>query len=178
MMTGLTGEAIAEVGQWYKLYSVNDARSLFGAGSVGALMAIQHFATCPELPLFMAPLPAPTGTGAQAAVFKMTVSGPATGSGILSIAVLDMQFAIGVIVGSTAASVTSALVAAFNANTDFPFVATIDNGDIVLTSKTTGPAGNWFSPVFNPNFGERSPMVSRSRSSRPRRVRAASIRPR
>src|SRR5262245_39212005 len=49
MLTG--GEAV--VGEHYVAYSANDARRLFGAGSVLANMAVQHFCTCPELPLYM-----------------------------------------------------------------------------------------------------------------------------
>jgi len=155
MMSGLTGDGIAQVGQWYRLYSVNDARSLFGGGSVAVQMATQHFCTCPELPLFIAPLPEPS-TGVAAA-FTLTVAGPATGSGVLSVAVMDMQFSIGVIVGSTAASVATALAAAFSANRDFPFTAAAVDAVITLTAKTKGPVGGWFAPVWNPNFGDRFP---------------------
>ena len=155
MMSSLTGDTIAQIGQWYRLYSVNDVRALFGGGSIAVQMANQHFVTCPELPLFIAPLPEPT-TG-TAAAFTLTVSGPATGSGVLSVAVLDQQYAIGVIVGSTAASIATALAAAFAANADFPFTATATDGVITLTSKTKGPVGNWFVPVWNPNFGDRLP---------------------
>jgi len=160
MASGLTGDGVAQVGQWYRLYSVNDARALFGGGSVAVQMANQHFCTCPELPLFIAPLPEPTS--GVAAVHTLTISGPATGSGVLSLAVLDQPFAIGVIVGSTAASIATALAAAFNANADFPFTAAVgttapDDAVITLTAKTKGPAGNWLVPVFNPNFGDRLP---------------------
>src|SRR5262245_2349908 len=81
MLDGLTGDNAAEVGQYYVVYSANEAREKFGAGSVAALMAIQHFDTCPELPLYIAPLADPD-TGVKA-THTMTISGPATASGML-----------------------------------------------------------------------------------------------
>lgn len=156
MLSGMTGDNIGVPGQWYRLYSANDARTLFGAGSVATLMAIQHFATCPDIPVFIAPLPEPT-TPSAAAVFKLTVGGPATGSGVLSVAVMDQEFAIGVIVGSTAANIATALAAAFNANQDFPFTVSATDEDLTLTAKTKGPVGNWFVPIWNPNFGDSFP---------------------
>src|SRR5215468_739885 len=71
----------------YVIYSVNEARSLFGAGSIATLMAIQHFDTCPELPLYITPLadPAP-GVAAQ---HTITITGPATDTGVMSVDVLD-----------------------------------------------------------------------------------------
>ena len=155
MLPGMTGDNAAQIGQWYRLYSVNDARTLFGAGSIAATMAVQHFCACPDIPLFIAPLPEPTA--GVAAAYKLSISGPATGSGVLSVAVLDMQFAIGVIVGATAASIASALSSAFNQNQDFPFTATVEDEDITLTAKNSGPVSNWFAPIWNPNFGERFP---------------------
>src|SRR5215831_2031934 len=46
----------AVVGEFYPIYSIGEARRLFGAGSILSNMAIQHFCTCPELPLYCAPI--------------------------------------------------------------------------------------------------------------------------
>src|SRR4051812_19990656 len=75
--------AEGEIGQYYTVYSANEARRLFGSGSILALMAIQHFCTCPELPLYMAPVPEPTG--GTAAVNTLTITGPATDNGVLAV---------------------------------------------------------------------------------------------
>lgn len=151
MITGSDGE----VGQYYSVYSANEARRLFGAGSILALMAIQHFCTCPELPLYMAPMAEPTG--GTAAVNTITVTGPATNNGVLSVAVLDMNFEVGVITGSTADSIAGALAAQMTKSADLPFVVTVATNVITLTAKNVGPEGSWFSPIWNPNFGDAFP---------------------
>ena len=144
-------------GQFYELYSLNDAVSLFGAGSIMSLMVAQHFATCPELPLYCSPLAEPT-TGATAATHPMTVTGPATDSGILSVSIADMEFEVAVNTGDTADDIATGLVAVFNAQPNLPFVATTTTGGaITMTAKNVGPAGNWFTPIFNPFFGDAFP---------------------
>src|SRR5262245_40957741 len=75
------------VGEFYTVYSVNEARRLFGAGSVLTNMAVQHFCACPELPLHLAPVDEPTD--GVAAVHTITITGPATDNGMLSVAFLD-----------------------------------------------------------------------------------------
>jgi len=151
----------SEVGEFYPIYSANDARRLFGAGSIASNMAIQHFCTCPELPLYVAPIDDPT-TGV-AAVHTLKIEGPATDNGVLSVAIFDQVFAVGVIVGSTAAQVAQALASVLQQWADLPFTVTVPtNGNgggdtIQLTAKNNGTSGNWFEPVFNPNFGDSFP---------------------
>ena|SRR5215475_7925716 len=166
----ITTEPGAKPGEFYIIYSVNEARSLFGAGSIATLMAIQHFDTCPELPLYITPLadPAP-GVAAQ---HTITITGPATDTGVMSVDVLDFAFAVAVNVGASADSIANALAAQFNNLIDFPFVAVAapvtgggnGNGNgtgtgatITLTAKNKGPVGNWFTPLWNPRFGDEFP---------------------
>lgn len=153
-MVGRPGAA--EPGQSYRVYSVQQAVSLFGRGSVGALMAREHFASCSSLPLFMTPLPQPTGS--VSAVWRMAISGPATGSGTISLTILDMLIRLGVIVGTTATGIANGLVSAINANADLPFTAAVDNEDVLLTAKNPGPVGNWFGAKLSPNFGDTLPQ--------------------
>lgn len=158
MLSGMSSSGNIEVGvpgQYYIIYSANEARQMFGAGSVASLMANQHFDTCPELPLYIAPLADPTG--GVAAEHTITITGPATASGMLTIAILDNVFEIGVIVGSTADTIATSLTAAFNKVVDLPFIAAAAAGVITMTAKNTGPVGNWFSPIINPNFGNSLP---------------------
>jgi len=152
----LTGVDESEVGEFYPIYSANDARRLFGAGSIAASMAIQHFCTCPELPLYIAPINDPaSGT---AAVHTIKVLGPATDNGVLSVAILDENFAVGVIVGSTAAQVAQALASVLGQWVDLPFTVALgedtEADTIKFTAKNKGPLGNWFEPFWNPNFGD------------------------
>lgn len=145
----------SEVGEFYPIYSVNKARRLFGAGSIAANMAIQHFCSCPELPLYIAPIDDPED-GVKA-VHTITISGTATDNGILSVAILDEVFSVGVIVGSTAAQVGTALAAVLGRWVDLPFTVTTNAGAITLTAKNAGLEGNWFTPIWSPNFGDEIP---------------------
>src|SRR5215471_17658405 len=161
----------AKPGEFYIIYSVNEARELFGAGSIATLMAMQHFDTCPELPLYITPLADPDpGVKAQ---HTITFTGPATDVGVVSVDVLDFAFAIAVNVGASAAEIASALATQFNRLIDFPFDADAaagtggdGNGDggggagtgvITLTAKNAGPVGDWFYPLWNPRFGDEFP---------------------
>ena len=155
MLPDMVGDDIGVVGQYYVLYSANEAREKFGAGSVAALMAIQHFDCCPELPLYIAPLADPPA-GVKA-THTITITGPATASGLLSIAILDFQFEVGVIVGATADSIATALALAFSKVADLPFTAVAAAGVVTMTAKNAGPVGNWFTPIINPNFGNQLP---------------------
>lgn len=146
----------SEVGQFYPIYSVNEARRLFGAGSIASNMAIQHFCTCPELPLYIAPLDDPT-VGSSKAVHTMTITGPATDNGVLSFGILDEIFAVGVILGSTADQVAAAVASVLQRWRDLPFEVTAAGSVITFTAKNAGPEGNFFQVVFNPNFGDKIP---------------------
>jgi len=145
-----------EVGQYYSVYSANDARRLFGAGSVLANMAVQHFCTCPELPLYMAPIAEPATAGV-AAVNTITVTGPSTDNGVLSVAIMDMFFEVGVITGASADTIAASLAAELQKQADLPFTVTVATNVITLTAKNQGPEGNWFAPIWNPNFGDAFP---------------------
>jgi phage tail sheath gpL-like len=142
-------------GEYYAVYSVNEARRLFGSGSILATMAVQHFCTCPELPLYMAPVAEPTA-GVKA-VNTITITGPATNNGVLAVAILDMPFQIGVITGTTGDAIATALAAEMTKNVDLPFTVTVATNVVTLTAKNAGPEGGWFSPIWNPNFGDAFP---------------------
>src|SRR5262245_35899767 len=79
-------DAEGEPGEFYVFYSADDAGQMFGFGSVAHLMAIQHFCTCPELPVYISPLDDPVG--GVAATHTITITGPATNTGVLSVSIL------------------------------------------------------------------------------------------
>jgi len=153
----------SEVGEFYPIYSVREAERLFGAGSVAHQMAIQHFCTCPELPVYIAPLDDPAAADGEnggqgvAAVHTVTITGPATDNGLLSVSILDENFTVGVIVGSTASQVATQLAQVMQRWRALPFIVTVSGATITLTAKNRGLVGNWFTPQWNPNFGEDFP---------------------
>jgi len=152
---GASGAFGARPGEFYIIYSVNEARELFGAGSIAVLMAMQHFDTCPELPLYVTPLLDPEG-GIKAQ-HTITFTGPATDTGVLSVDVLDFAFVVAVNVGASAASVATSLATQFGRFIDFPFTAEAAGDVVTLTAKNAGPVGNWFTPLWNPRFGDTFP---------------------
>jgi phage tail sheath gpL-like len=141
-------------GEFRVVYSVQQARDLFGGGSVLANMAVQHFCSCPDIPLYLAPIPEPSGSYAE---HSITITGPATDHGELSVAFLDQVYSIGVIAGATASNMATALTAQLAKNVDLPFVPTAVTNVITFKAKNSGPVGDWFTPVWNPNFGDRFP---------------------
>lgn len=147
--------APAAVGEYAVYYSAEDAAAALGAGSPASLMAEQHFNTCPELPLYIAPV-ADDGAGA-AAQHTITLAGTATESGVLSIAVLDKIYQVSVIVGATATAVAAALEAVLDADANLPVTAAVAAGVVTTTAKNKGTVGNWFNPVINPNLGDAIP---------------------
>jgi len=151
----MTDEGTAVPGEFYIVYSVQESRELFGPGSVLSLMAEQHFNTCPELPLYVAPLAdPPAGT---AATYTVTFTGPCTNSGVLSWSIVDKIYNVGVLVGATADSVATNFAAALNADADLPFTAVAALAVVTLTAKNKGQQSNWFVPVWNPQFGDDFP---------------------
>lgn len=147
--------APAVVGAFDVYYSVEDVIAAMGAGSVAALMASQHFASCPELPLYVAPIADDNaGTKAQ---HTLTIAGPATGSGVLSVAILDKVYQVAVVSGATATAVATAMVAVLAADPNLPFTVANAAGVITFTAKNAGTVGNWFAPIVNPNLGDALP---------------------
>lgn len=144
--------APAVVGEYGVYYSVQDVATALGAGSVAALMAEQHFASCPELPLYIAPIE--DDAAGAAAAHTITIAGTATETGVLSIALMDKVFQVAVLVGATAASVATALNAVLAADPNLPVTTGVAGGVITATSKNKGTVGNWFVPVINPNLGD------------------------
>lgn len=145
----------AVIGEYAVYYSVNDVIDGFGAGSVGALMAEQHFAACPELPLYMTPVADdPAGVQAQ---HTLTVTGTATASGVLSVAILDKVYSAAVVTGATAAAVAAALAGQLSADANLPFTAAAAGGVVTFTAKHKGTVGNWFAPILSPNLGDSVP---------------------
>lgn len=143
--------APAVIGEYAMFYSPEDVALAMGAGSVAALMAIQHFNTCPEIPLYIAPIN--DDVAGVAAQNTITIAGVASASGVLSIAVLDKVYEVSVLVGATAASVATALDAVFDNDPNLPFTSNAAGGVLTTTAKNKGTVGNWFVPVLNPNLG-------------------------
>lgn len=147
--------APAVVGAFDSYYSIDDVVAAMGAGSVAALMAEQHFASCPELPLYIAPV-ADDAAGV-AATHTITLVGNATTSGVISVAIIDRVYQVSVVSGATPTTMATALTAILAADPRLPFTVANAAGVITLTAKNKGTVGNWFTPIINPNIGDALP---------------------
>lgn len=119
---------------------VDQARGLFGAGSLLARMVAAYRANDDFGALWCLPL-ADDGA-AVAATGSVTLTGTATAAGTLSLYVAGQLVRQGVASGAAAATVATALAAAVNASADLPVTAAAVSGTVTLTAKNKGAAGN------------------------------------
>ncbi len=123
-----------------QVFSDAEAEALFGAGSMLHRMvraAIKAYGymdiTCIGLD------DAEAGVVASGTV---TITGPATGSGVLTIRVGTDLVQVAVASGDTASEIAAALKAQADEQTDLPVLATVNAGVLTLTSKHKGTLGN------------------------------------
>jgi phage tail sheath gpL-like len=143
-----TGTAAALAVQ--SVSSFEQAKELFGAGSMLALMAKAYFLNNKTIPLDIIAFD-DVGAGVKAAG-SFLLSGPATKSGTLSIYINGTKVEVSVTAGNTSAVVVSALNNAINNNADLPVVSAIDGGNtslLTITAKHKGLYGNSISLDYN-----------------------------
>lgn len=122
------------------VYSDEQARTLFGTGSLCHLMvraAIRAYAY-----LQLTVLPISDDAAGVAATGTVTLTGPATGTGVVTLNIGAESVNVAVAVADTATSVATALAAAVNASTVLPVTATSNAGVVTLTARNKGLAGN------------------------------------
>lgn len=103
-------------------------------------------------------IPSEDDAGATAAVTTITVTGPATASGTLSLYVNGKLLRIGVSSGDSVADILASILATVNADPTLPITAgNATASTIDLTAKNGGSVGNQTSVAFNLAIGERFP---------------------
>lgn len=128
--------------------SVAQAITLFGAGSLCTAMVEEYLASDPVGALYVLPL-ADAG-GGVAATGSISLTGPATAAGTLSLYVAGRLVQVAVTVGMTAAQLATAAVAAINAwissnGVLLPATAAVDvvnNFQVDFTARNKGTQGN------------------------------------
>lgn len=129
------------------LQTVQDAITLFGAGSPNHIAFRDFVLRNPLTPLFVAPVA--SASGGVAATLTLTIAGgTATGSGTIRIFTpegpIDTGFASGAVVAHSGSnSIVDAAVLNINANQNLPYTAAASTSSIVLTAKVVGLQGNW-----------------------------------
>ena len=123
-----------------QLFSDADAADLFGGGSWAHLMTRQAFLNNPYLDLTV--IGVADGGGSVAATASVSLSGTATGSGIVTIRIGGKAYSVAVARGEAAAAVATRIRAAVTA--DSAAVATTGGADgaLVFTMKNKGQIGN------------------------------------
>lgn len=122
------------------VFSDVDAATYFGRGSIAHLMVRAALAANPYLSLQVIAM---DDAGASvAASGTITITGPASGAGVLTALVGDMPVAIAVASGDTPTVIAAALKAQFDNQPDLPVSATVALGVVTLTAKNKGTLGN------------------------------------
>ncbi len=135
------GEAVPEV--LVRVTSVAQARTLFGPGSMLALMAEAAIASNNWSDLWCLPLD--DSDEGNAAAGHIIFSGPANASGTLALYVAGRPVEVGVDASDTAAAIAAAVVAAVNADDTLPVTAAVNGSNtarVDFAARNAGECGN------------------------------------
>jgi phage tail sheath gpL-like len=127
--------------------SYPQAVGLFGQGSMLANMFFTLFQNNTFTEKWALPV-ADNGSGV-AAVGTLTLTGPATATGVLSIYLGGVLVSVPVAVGDTATTMAASVVTAIGANLDLPVSAASTAGVVTITYKNKGTVGNAFDLRMN-----------------------------
>lgn len=135
--------------------SADQAKSLFGAGSMLHRMFIKWFKNNKSTEIWAIPL-ADNGAGV-AATGTLTVTGPATAAGTISLYVGGQLVEVGVLSGDSANTIAAAINTAINAATDLPVTSGVSTNVVTLTAKNKGTNGNKIDLRLNYQSDEATP---------------------
>ena len=138
-----------------KFASESKAISLFGRGSMLHLMAKAFLKNNPVTELWALPL-ADQG-GSTAASGTLTLTGPATASGTISLYVAGQLVEVGVSSGDSANTIAAAINSAVNAALDLPVTSAVSTNVVTLTAKNKGTLGNGIDLRLNYSDGDATP---------------------
>lgn len=123
-----------------KVYSDAEAANHFGAGSWAHLMVRQALKNNTNLNLTVVGLA--DHSAGVAATGSVTLTGTATGAGVITLVIAGKKYAISASKGEEASDLTTRLVAYINAQADSPVTAKVEESALVLTAKCKGELGN------------------------------------
>lgn len=122
------------------IFSAADANTYFGRGSIAALMVAAAVAANPYLSLQAIAM---DDAGASvAATGTITITGTATGAGVLTAQIGDMLVQIAVASADAQNTIAANLKAQFDKQPDLPVTATVATNVVTLTAKNKGTVGN------------------------------------
>jgi len=122
------------------VFSAADASTYFGRGSIAHLMVAAAIQANPYLSLQVITL---DDNGASvAATGTVTITGPATSVGVLTVQVGDQLVQIAIASGDAANAIATALQAQFAKQPDLPVSASVATNVVTLTARNKGTLGN------------------------------------
>lgn len=120
--------------------SVDEAKSYFGRGSMLARMAARLFAGIGSGTVQVDAFPLAAGTGS--ATGTITVVGPSTSAGTISLYIAGDRVPVAVANAAAQNDIAAAIGAAINADLDLPVTASVTDNVVTLTARNAGLAGN------------------------------------
>ena len=122
------------------VFSATDGANFFGSGSIIHKMVQAAIAENPYLDLTVCALD--DAVGSAAATGTVTITGPATGPGVLDFFIGNKKIEIAIATGDTATAIAASLLAAIAAIPDLPATAAAALGVVTLTARNKGTVGN------------------------------------
>jgi len=127
-------------GQVIDVFSSDDAANYFGRGSTVHLAVMDAFKANPNLSLQAVTVD--DALAGVAAVGSVTITGPATGSGALTLGVNENTVSIAIGTADTASTIAANLNTQIGAQPNLPITATALAGVVTITAKNKGALGN------------------------------------
>lgn len=134
--------------------SANDAAERFGRGSMLHRMAINLFLGIGAGTVIVDAFPLAAGTGASTGT--LTVTGPSTSAGSLSLYIGGKKVTVLVPTSTAQNDVATAIAAAINADLDLPVTASATTNVVTVTARNAGLAANQISLLQNIGSGDSS----------------------
>lgn len=137
--------------------SIGEAKNLFGAGSMLALLIESAFKNKGAIELTAFPLE--DDGDAEAAECTITVTGTATSNGVYTFRSGNRIFRVVVLEDDTPTVIAQKIRDAINANLNLPFTATSALGVVTCTINWAGASGNDIEISLNERVGEDSELA-------------------
>jgi len=128
--------------------SLRDVDCRFGAGSVLAESLKKIFCECPKN-IEVHALPREDPAAGVAAVYDLTITGPATSAGLIDLYLFEGDYSVALTIdsGDAVADIAAKLIAALPAN--FPYTTAATATGVTFTARNDGEVGNYLTMVFN-----------------------------
>ncbi|WP_454466555.1 phage tail sheath C-terminal domain-containing protein [Citrobacter cronae] len=140
MVVQMLNTGLAEELTIVDIFSDEQAATYFGRGSLGHQMATSAIQSNPYLQLQMIGISdASTATAAKGTV---TITGPASSNGTLSVSIGGIRLDVGITSADTAAAIAASLVEVITQKSGLPVIAAAEDGVVTLTSRHKGTVGN------------------------------------